>query len=454
MGYHSCSSRLSFSLFSACLLFLLAACSSSTATPQQNNPNASAPTQAGKQTSAQSASRSVPLKAVQTDCPSSGLARAAVLQPFSPGTHPTLIYTSNDVSRDASTSMGVLKRYDTVTQRASVIAVSGHSMSDAQVSADGQWILFLSLATANKGNANSGVDTRLQLIREDGADLQTLYCVPATATISGVHWSEDQKFILLDVLDGSANTSTLRLLTVSTGELRVELQTPVGARAYKTMLWLDSTSAYIGQGLGQEQTASQPDIYLLDVVNNKDTHGSNLKKVSAFPGSGGAMYLESSADKSRDAKTLFLSHCFPTSTALVSRITSQPATGGSQQDIYRNVPGCIKDLRAISNTKLLFTIRTSNQGFTKEILMLANIDGSGTTALYSNSSPHVSVQLDRHTQLPWSNVSRDGTLYAFNEQGAMVGVSKLFIGSFSTGKIISLVSNPSGAVAVAGWTRM
>ena len=86
--------------------------------------------------------------------------------------------------------------------------------------------------------------------------------------------------------------------------------------------------------------------------------------------------------------------------------------------------------------------------------MLANIDGSGTTVLYNDSSPHVSIQLDRHTQLPWSNVSRDGSLYAFNEQGAMVGVSKLFIGSFSTGKIIPLVSNPSGAVAVAGWTRM
>ena len=440
-------------LINVCLLLLLAACNSP-ATTQQHSPTPSASTSAGKQTSAQSVSRSVPLKAVQTDCPSSGFARAAVLRPLSLGAHPTLIYTSNEVSRDASTSMGVLKRYDTVTQRTSVITVSGHSIGDAQVSADGQWILFLSLGNANKGNVNSGVDTRLQLIREDGVDLQTLYCVPASSTIGGVHWSQDQKFILLDVLDGVANTSTLRLLNVSTGELKVELQTPAGTHAYKTMIWLDRTRAYVGQGLGQEQPASQPGIYLLDVVNNKDTHGGNLKRVSNFPRSGGAMYLESSADKSLDAKTLFLSYCFPTSTALISKITSQPATGGSQQDVYRNVPGCIKDLRAISATKLLFTIRTSDRGFTKEALMLANIDGSGTTILYNDSSPHVSIQLARHTQLPWSNVSRDGTLYAFNEQGAMVSVSKLFIGSFSTGKVISLVSNPSGAVAIAGWTRM
>ena len=453
MRYHSCSSPLGLLLVSVFLLFFLAACSSTTTT-QQHNATPAASTQARQQASGQAASRSVPLKAVQTDCPSSGLARAAVLQSFSPGTHPALIYASNDVSRDASTSTGVLKRYDTVTQRTSIVAVSGHSISDAQVSADGQWILFLSLGNANKGNVNSGVDTRLQLVREDGADLQTLYCVPTTSTISGVHWSVDQKEILLDVLDISTNTSTLRLLNVSTGDSKIELQTPAGARAYKTLIWLDSTRVYVGQGLGQEQTASQPGIYLLDVINNKDTHGGDLKKVSDFPRSGGAMHLESSDDKSIDGKTLFLSYCFPTGTMLMSKITSQPATGGSQQDIYRNVPGCIKDLRAISPTKLLLTIRKSDQGFTKEALLLANIDGSGTSILYTSSTPHVGIQLDRHNQLPWSNISRDGTLYAFNEQGAMVGVSRLLIGSFSTGKIIPLVSNPSGAVGIAGWTRM
>lgn len=451
MRYHSYSSHPGFLLINLFLLFLLAACSS-TMTTQQHNPTPSSSMRAVKPTSAQSVSKSGPPKSVQTDCPSSGLARAALSRPLLLRAHSTLVYTSNDVSKDASSSVGVLKRYDTVTQRTSILAVSGHSISAAQVSADGQWVLFLSLGNANKGNASSGVDTRLQLIRVDGADLQTLYCVPASVTINGVHWSENQKFILLDVLDGNANTSTLRLLDVNTGALKTELQTPLGANAYKTMIWLDSTRAYVGQGLSQEQTTSQPGIYLLDVVKNKDIHGGTLKKVSDFPRSGGAMYLESSVDKSLDAKTLFLSHCFPSGATLTSNITSQPATGGSQQDIYRNVQGCIKDLRAVSNTKLLFTIRVPDRGFTKEVVMLANVDGSGTTVLYNTSSPHVSIQLDRHTQLPWSIVSRDGTLYAFNEQGAMVGVSRLLIGSFTTGKLIPLVSNPAGTVSVVGWT--
>ncbi len=452
MGYHSCSSRASLLLFNFCLLFLFAACSSNVITRHLiSAPTSTLSTRAVKLTRVVRR-KPVPLKSVQTDCPSDGFVRAALLTPMPLGAHPTLMYTTNDVSKDGSTSRGSLKRYDTLTQRISVLAISGHSISDAQVSSNGQWVLFLSLGSASKGNANASVATRLQLIRVDGADLQTLYCVPASVTISGVHWSANQKFVLLDMLDSNANTSSVRLLDINAGTLKTELQTPFGANAYKTMIWLDSTRAYIGQDLDQSQSAAPPVLYLLDVVNNKDTQGGKLKKVSDFPSSGGAMYLESSADKSLDAKTLFLSYCFPSAATLTSNITSQPAIGGSHQTIYRNVQGCIKDLRAISTTKLLYTVRISDQGFTKEVLMLANIDGSGITVLYRNSTLHVSIQLDRHAQFPWSNVSRDGTLYAFSEQGAMVGVSRLLVGSFTTGKITSLVSNPSGSVSVAGWT--
>ncbi len=449
MRCYLCSSRLSCLLVS--LFFLLTACSSAlTSQAPKSNPKAtpSLSTPARKLATRQADSASVSLKDVQTDCPSNGSARPAVLKPGASGTHSTLVYISNDVSRDASTSTGVLKRYDTVTQRTSILAANGHSISNAQVSADGQWVLFLSQGNGNKGNSNIG--TRVQIIRVDGVGLQTLYCVPATVTISGVHWSADQKLLLLDMLDGNTNTTTLYLLDMTTGTLKKELQAPLGSSIYKTIIWLDHTRAYIGQGLG----LAQPILYLLDTINNKDIHGGNLKKVTAFPGSGGAMHLESSADKSFDAKTLFLSYCFSNGATLASNIIVQPVTGGSRHNIYQNLQGCIKDLRVISNTKLLLTVRVPDSGFTKEILMLANINGSGTTPLYKNNSAHISLQLNRYAQLPWSNVSRDGRLYAFNEQGAMINVSRLVIGSFTTGKITPLVSNPSGTVFVVGWTRM
>ncbi|GAC1367777.1 MAG: hypothetical protein NVSMB44_33770 [Ktedonobacteraceae bacterium] len=458
MKDYLCSSRLSFLLVSCFLLFGLVACSQNT-TNQSHNPAHSVATMATK--SAPSATlggpgtnKTVSLHSAQTDCPSSGLARAALLNSFVHGTNPTLIYTSNDVSRDASTSVGVLKRYDTKTQRTSVLAVSGYSISNAQVSADGQWVLFLSQGNANRGNAGPGTGSRLQLVRVDGAGLQTLYCAPAAVTINGIHWSEDQKHILLDSLDGNTNTSTIRLLDTGSGTLTTELQAPLGPGAFKTLLWLDNTHAYIRQEPGETQHAPQPILYLLDMMDNKDVHGGNLKKVSDFPISGGDMRLESSADKSPDSRTLFLSHCFSNGVTLTSKITAQPANGGPQQDVYQNLPGCIKDLRALSTRKLLFTIRVPDGGFSKEIVVLANTDGSGTTALYNNSGAHTSIQLNHHAQLPWSNVSRDGDLYAFNEQGAILHVSRLLIGSFSTGKLTTLVSNPAGTVSVAGWTTM
>jgi hypothetical protein len=451
MDMRYCSYSLSFLLVNCCLLFLLTACSTPvTAQPSHPTSESTHPlvTATKKLVTRQSTSTVVSLKSAQTDCPVDGYARAALLQPITLGTHSTLIYTSNDVSSDALTSMGVLKRYDTVTQRTSVLVASGHSISNAQVSTSGQWVLFLSQGNANK--RNMAIGTRVQLIRVDGADLQTLYCVPATVTISGVHLSTDQRFLLLDLLDGNTNIATLCLLDLTTGTLKTELQAPLGPGAYKTITWLDHTRAYIGQNLNQ----AQPALYLLNTATNKDIHGGNLKMVTAFPGSGGAMHLESSADKSSDGKTLFLSYCFSNGVTLTSKITSQPATGGSQHDIYRNVQGCIKDLRTISSSKLLLTVRIPDSGFTKEVLMLANTNGSGVTTLYKNNSVHVGLQLNRYGQLPWSNISRDGHLYAFSEQGAMMNVSSILIGSFASGKITTLVSNPSGTVFVAGWTRM
>jgi len=456
MRYYLCSSYLSFLLVYCCLLFLLVACSSPTvakspipASTAKPTLTATISTPGTKQLATKPfVSTPASLKSEQTDCPSNGFARAPLLKPQTLGAHPTLIYTSNDVSRDGLTSTGILKRYDAVTRSISVLVASGHSISNAQVSADGQWVLFLSQGSASKRNINIG--TRLQLIHVDGFGLQTLYCVPATTTISGIHWSADQRSVLLDVLDGNTNTTALRLLDMTTGALKTELQAPFGSGAYKTISWLDHTRAYVGQDSGP----AQPTLYLLDTAKNKDIHGGNLKKVTAFPGSGGAMHLDSSADKSVDAKTLFLSYCFSNGITLTSRITAQAATGGAQHNIYRDLQGCIKDLRTISSTQLLLVVRIPDGGFTREVLMLANTDGSDTTMLYKNSSVHIGLQLNRYGQLPSSNISRDGSLYAFCEQGAMMNVSRVLVGSFATGKIITLAYSPSSTVSVAGWTKM
>ncbi len=448
------SLHLSFFLVNCCLILLLAACdSTATGVSRRSTP----PVQ--KTIIAQSHSRvvsnqepsqrslpvAVPTLPVHIDCPANGSSRAALLRPEARfGEHPALIYISNEFARNTAAFKSILKRYDIATGRTYQIFVNDHSIGYAQISADGQWVLFLS--------QNGASGARLQLVRIDGANLQTLYCASSSVTISGIYWSADQKNIFLNMLDSNTNTSTLALLNTTTGTLQTELQTPIGARAYKAITWLDNTRLYVAQGLNQVQTAVPPALYLLDVTKNKDIHGANLKRVSDFPMSGGTMDLESSADKSLDGKTLFMSHCFSNGSTLTSDITVQPVTGGQQHVIYQNMQGCIKDLRSVSATRLLFTMRIPDRGTGRQVLMTVRTDGSRATTLYNNGAPHVSIELNRRAPLPWSNVSRDGHLYAFNEQGAMVGVSNLLLGSFSGGKPTKIVSNSSGSVSTVGWT--
>jgi len=52
---------------------------------------------------------------------------------------------------------------------------SGLRIEQAQVSQDGQWVLFLSIPDPRGDSQHSAM---LQLVRLDGQGLQTLYCFP------------------------------------------------------------------------------------------------------------------------------------------------------------------------------------------------------------------------------------------------------------------------------------
>src|SRR2546427_733388 len=97
--------------------------------------------------------------------PSGLLVRRVGLQVF--------IYIIGDINTPTS---GILKRYDIVTQRKTeIVNLANKSISIAQISTDGQWILFVS-----QGSRSAA----LQLIRMDGQGLQTLYCTQPSQSIS------------------------------------------------------------------------------------------------------------------------------------------------------------------------------------------------------------------------------------------------------------------------------
>src|SRR5215831_13395812 len=151
-------------VISSCLIFLLAACGPATQAPGTtpgapagtgNTPPVLSPTTQPPTPIATATTSPVP--PTHTSCPPIGTARALVTAPLALGTHPTIVYIA--IGSHTST----LNRYDVTTRKSTVIVtVSGTALGSAQVSADGQWILFTN-------------GTHLQAVRMDGQGLQTLY---------------------------------------------------------------------------------------------------------------------------------------------------------------------------------------------------------------------------------------------------------------------------------------
>src|SRR5436309_8880828 len=162
-------------------------------------------------------STTAPEPPTQTNCPAAGSARAAIMAPLALGSHPNIVYTLNAFHVNTPT-IGTLKRYDVTTgNKPEVVKLPG-SITNAQISADGQWILFVTYSSFTSGTV------KLQLVRMDGKGLQTLYCANGNS-IQGPQWSTDQKLV---VFGGFANgIATVYLLNISNGNLQAELTTSI-----------------------------------------------------------------------------------------------------------------------------------------------------------------------------------------------------------------------------------
>ncbi len=194
---------------------------------------------------------------LQTSCPTTGTARAAIMPPIRLGTHANLVYIFNDVPPNTSTAFGRLIRYDTVTGRRTEIVNNGLSLQSAQVSADGQWILFL---TTPDPRGDSNHSSLLQLVRSDGQDLQTLYCTPTGTNISNLQWATDQRLIAFS-FSKQGGGSGIMLLNARNGNLQTDLFNFRSGAPYRPLTWLDTTRLYV---LNPEIDAPSSDLFILD----------------------------------------------------------------------------------------------------------------------------------------------------------------------------------------------
>ncbi len=248
-----------------------------TATPKQSNTNTTVPV-----------TQNVP--STLTTCPGTGTARAAVLAPLVLGSQQNLIYTVNEFNPLQGT---VKRRQVGADHGVEIVKMKNVTISEAQVSQDGQWVLF---------SAMLGNQDQIRMVRVDGQGLQTLYCAPAGSIILNSQWSFDQRSVVFDAGPGGAVPTTY-LLNIISGTVQAELIPQEKTMGYLPRTWLDNTHVYLTSFFPQMRGATQQNIYILDTQKGMNQHDSDLKQVVTT-----TQYC-TSFDTSYDVKSLYLSTC-------------------------------------------------------------------------------------------------------------------------------------------------
>ncbi|MBV9228638.1 MAG: protein kinase, partial [Chloroflexi bacterium] len=283
----------------------------------------------------------LPVPPTTTDCPAAGTARHAVIAWLALGSHQNVIYIVNEGTFDNPT-FGTVKRHDITTGTSIEINKTPNVyIRDAQVSQDGQWVLF---------TAKVAGQYQLRLVRVDGQGLQTLYCAPSGSDISSAQWSFDQKMVIFDV---GPYKPTTYLLDMASGKLQAEL-VPQANLGFIPRTWLDDARVYM-TGMVPNADAPPQNIYILDTRKGANQHDGDLQTVVT------ASLACTNFDSSYSGSQIFISTCTNSNVGLgaptgPSTITAQPATGGAAQQVYTNPVRAVTAVRAVAPTTLLLTI--------------------------------------------------------------------------------------------------
>jgi hypothetical protein len=293
----------------------------------------------------------------------------------------------------------------------------------------------------------------LQLIRMDGQGLQTLYCLPAGVVpqSTSVQWSTDQKSVLIST-DDNTSTSTVTLLNLASGKLTTELKITDTNYAYSVLTWLDHTRAYVVRS-GRFGPVPPIVLSVLDTAKYSNQNGSNLKKVLEHS----IRFSYLSLDSSYNAKQLFVSYCFfvGANQPFDTTISAGPATGGTQKTIYHQAPSiCVQQLRAATPQTLLMTVQSVNintNAYSNQLWKMKP-DGSGRAVLFNLPQNATTYHMNVYTQFPWSNVSRDGSMYTLQTSNQNTTLQTLVYGSLKGGNPIQFAYVSRGSVDIVGWT--
>lgn len=464
------------SIFSAILLCLLltlmTACSSAPTGPgaqAASTPARSQGSTTGGGTPGNTPGGTSTMPQTETSCPAANTARAAVMRPLALGGQQTLVYVYNEVPPNTSISYGHVRRYNMATGQKVDIATSGIRIDQAQVSSDGQWVLFLSIPDPRGDSQHSAM---LQLVRMDGQGLQTLYCFGNDVSANprgykdwpiAIQWSTDQKSILFSMYTTN-ETSEIFRLDVASGSLHQLFQSQRDPfHSYDVVTWLDTTNFYVLEmSINQETTPDTVFLMNAETATVADPGLVNILTIGIDPGQGmGNFSLDSSPDGTRlyssSGSFCLLPPPFNTT------ITAGPAKGGTHSTIFKGTPlDCVQTLRAIAPNRLLILAEVAtNAGnaASNDVWTLDTTPGSNyTVASLLSVSPTDSTSYDFNltSQFTWSNVSRDGSSYALQSYNPTANTQSIMIGPLSGGDAHAIATTSSGlsTVSLAGWTTM
>lgn len=386
---------------------------------------------------------------VSTDCPATGKARAAIMPTLLLGNHANVVYLDSD-RHDAygTRTFDILERYDTVTaKKTAIVRVANASIIDAQVSSNGQWIMFISQQDQN-------TDYQIQLIRMDGTYLQTLYCF--SSTDDTIFWSPNQKLLAFEE-SAYPNPSSyplqpgmplLRLLNLTNGNLQTE---QLHTYTYTPLYWLDNTRlALIHEIADPGANTFTTALYLLDTAKGPNQQPSDLRRIN------GPFTDVSDFSSSIDSSQLFFTSCKGSIKFIQPpcSINVQPMLGGKVSSIYLSKTLVINTLQVIDSTTLLFIVANEVGDTSQNGLWKIHTDGTGLTHLLTEANPYTAISLSHFSLTPWSPVSRDGNMFALQ---VVANQTMLVVGSMQNKKLITLSSGSGGnwsESGIVGWTTM
>ena len=469
--YHY-SRRLSFFCSLFCLLMLLSACGTVSGNDVSPTPS---PVKTPTHLAATPTATTGQAETAQT-CPPAGSGRAAAMPSMTVGSHANVVFLAIQGENT------LLQRYDVTSGATQTILQipQASPVLGPNISPDGQWVVFGAWVQGQSA---------VQLVRMDGQQLQTLYCSPMS--VSNMILSPDQHYLVFGQLNADETEGSVYLLDMKTGKLQTEVSSlqpnypvfgqyaaqvsslssysssfsrsmkaskglqaqlnPLGSKhypLYSPMKWATNSSVYL---LGGEIASPSPPpqlVLLRDITKDVSQQGNNVQPVLVSPEKNNCQDV----DVTTDNRHIMCSVYTQFGPVGPSSIMLQPATGGAFHTIYSNPTGGTLNARALANSSIIiFTLYRANE---PPALFKVNSDGSGLSQLMAGATTQTLLNLAA-SYLPWSNASRDSTLYALQLYDLTASKETLVYGHMSGGAPVAFASSTAGnGLNIVGWTEL